>query len=319
MESEEAIGLDLGGTKLATGVVDGEGRLLWSDEVPSSGYSQEGVIDLLSEAILRARKERPGAAIAGIGIPARVEQRTGRAVGTVNLDLEDVAVRDLVTERCGLPIALDNDANLAMLAEAIHGAARGTRNALMLTIGTGIGGGIWIDGDLYRGATGSAGELGHIVVDPDGPPCQGNCPGRGCVEAFASGTAIGERGREAAASEPDSALGRMVAEGREVSAVEVGEAAAGGDRVAGEVLERAGRMLGVALTSLANAFEPEVIVVGGGGIALGDLLLDPARRELAGRALDPMSKTPVVAAELGPAAGMIGAATLARSDLGSRD
>lgn len=317
MESEEAIGLDLGGTKLATGVVDGEGRLLWSDEVPSSGYSQGEVIDLLSEAILRAREARPAAAVAGIGIPARVEQQTGRAVGTVNLDLADVAVRDLVADRIGIPVALDNDANLAMLAEAVYGAARGTTDALMLTIGTGIGGGIWIDGDLYRGATGSAAELGHLVVDPDGPPCQGNCPGRGCVEVFASGTAIGKQGEEAAEAEPDSALGRMAADGRTITGVEVGEAAAGGDPVAVAVLERAGRMLGVALTSLANVFEPEVIVIGGGGMALGDLLLEPARRELAERALDPMSKTPIVTAELGPAAGVIGAATLARRATGS--
>lgn len=312
MESEEAIGLDLGGTKLATGVVDGEGRLAWSDEVPSSGYSHDGVIDLLVEAIDRARRERPGASVAGVGIPARVDYASGHAVGTVNLDLEDLAVRDLVSERAGIPVALDNDANLAMLAEAVHGAARGTGNALMLTIGTGIGGGIWIDGDLYRGATGSAAELGHVVVDADGPPCQGNCPGRGCVEAFASGTAIGRSGREAATEAPDSALGRMAAEGVEITAVEVGNAAREGDGTAIGVLGRAGRMLGVALTSLANAFEPEVIVIGGGGMALGSLLLDPAREELAARALEPMSKTPVVEAELGPAAGMIGGAILAR-------
>jgi len=314
MESEEAIGLDLGGTKLATGVVDGGGRLAWNDEVPSTGYSQEGVVDLLAEAIERARGERPGTAVAGIGIPARVDFPRGHAVGTVNLDLEDLPVRDLVAERTGIPVALDNDANLAMLAEAVHGAARGTRNALMLTIGTGIGGGIWIDGELYRGATGSAGELGHVVVDPDGPRCQGNCPGRGCVEVFASGTAIGERGRVVAGEEPDSALGRMAADGTEITAAEVGRAARDGDPVAAGVLDRAGRMLGVALTSLANAFEPEVIVIGGGGMALGDLLLDPARAELAERALDPMSATPVVEAELGPAAGMIGAATLARTE-----
>ena len=314
MESEESIGLDLGGTKLATGVVDGEGRVAWSDEVPSSGYSQEGVVDLLAEAIERARGVRPEARIAGIGIPARVDFATGHAVGTVNLDLEDVPVRDMVSERSGIPVFVDNDANLAMLAEAVHGAARGTRNALMLTIGTGIGGGVWIDGELYRGATGSAGELGHVVVDPDGPRCQGNCPGRGCVEAFASGTAIGERGREVARAEPDSALGRIAAEGTAITAVEVGRAARDGDQAAAGILDRAGRMLGVALVSLANAFEPEVIVVGGGGMALGDLLLDPAREELAGRALDPMSSTPVVAAELGPEAGMIGAATLARME-----
>jgi len=314
MESEESIGLDLGGTKLATGVVDGGGRVAWSDEVPSTGYSQEAVVDLLAEAIERARGERPAAGTAGIGIPARVDFPSGHAVGTVNLDLEDVPVRDMVSERVGIPVALDNDANLAMLAEAVHGAARGARNALMLTIGTGIGGGIWIDGDLYRGATGSAGELGHVVVDPEGPRCQGNCPGRGCVEAFASGTAIGKRGSEAADSEPDSALGRLAAEGTVITAVEVGRAAREGDPVAAGVLDRAGRMLGVALTSLANAFEPEVIVIGGGGMALGDLLLDPAREELATRALDPMSATPVVAAELGPAAGMIGAATLARTE-----
>ena len=159
----------------------------------------------------------------------------------------------------------------------------------MLTIGTGIGGGLILGGEVYRGATGAGAELGHVVIAMDGLPCQGNCPGHGCVETYASGTALGREARAAAEREPDSALGAMAAEGGEIDGKAVTEAALAGDPTSIGVFDLVGSRLGVALTSFANIFEPEVFVIGGGVIAAGDLLLEPARRELRARALPPMN------------------------------
>jgi glucokinase len=219
-------------------------------------------------------------------------------------------------ERLGLPVFIDNDVNAAILAEHRFGAARGVRNAVMLTLGTGIGGAILLGGKVYRGTHGAGSELGHMVVDLDGPRCQGNCPNRGCIEALASGTALAREGKAAAEREPQSALGRALAERGEVSGENVTEAALAGDETAVEVVALVGSRLGAALSALANIFEPEVIVVGGGVMAAGELLLEPARRELRARALAPMNAAAVAAAELGDDAGMIGAATMARLELG---
>jgi glucokinase len=232
-------------------------------------------------------------------------------VSSVNLPILNVPIRDLVSDRIGMPVFVDNDANLAALAEHRFGAAKGTTNALLLTIGTGIGGGVIVNGELYRGTTGAGAELGHVVIDQAGPPCQGNCPNRGCVEVMASGTALGHEGRIAADTHPDSALGRALATGDEVDGRLVTSAALAGDGIAVEVVATIGRRLGVALSSLANVFEPEVIVIGGGVSAAGELLLEPAREQLRSRALPPMNETPVVAAALGPDAGMVGAAVMA--------
>jgi glucokinase len=233
----------------------------------------------------------------------------------VNLPLDDLPIRDLLADRTGLPVFVDNDANVAALAEHLYGAAKGADSAVMLTIGTGIGGGLILGGEVYRGSTGAGAELGHTVIDLDGPPCQGNCPGRGCIETLASGTALGREARAAAEREPGSALARMQADGRPIDGRTVTEAALDGDDTARAVFDLVGSRLGVALASFANIFEPEVIVIGGGVIAAGDVLLDPARRELEARALPPMNRTPVVAAELGEDAGMIGAAAMARIEL----
>ena len=186
---------------------------------------------------------------------------------------------------------------------------------VLLTIGTGIGGGLILGGEVYRGATGAGAELGHTVIDLDGPPCQGNCPGRGCIETLASGTALGREAREAARRQPDSALGAMARDGHEIDGKAVTELALAGDLAAIGVFDRVGSHLGAALVTFANIFEPKVIVIGGGVMAAGDLLLDPARKVLRERALRPMNEIPVVAAELGPEAGLIGAAALARIEL----
>jgi glucokinase len=253
---------------------------------------------------------------AGLGIPCTIDRERGVAITAVNLQLADVPVRDLMTERLGVPVVIDNDANVAILAEHRFGAARNARNAVMLTIGTGIGGGLIVDGQVYRGSTGAGAELGHMVIDADGPPCQGNCPNRGCVEALASGTAIAREGMAAAQAAPDSALGRALAGGGQLDGKEVTDAALDGDPSARGVLELVGRRLGVAFSSFANIFDPDVIVIGGGASRAGELLADPARRELASRALPPMSGTPVAVAELGPEAGMIGAAAMALQEGG---
>jgi glucokinase len=219
-------------------------------------------------------------------------------------------------ERLGIPVFVDNDANVAALAEHRFGAAKGTTDAVMLTIGTGIGGGVIIDGEVYRGATGAASEPGHMVIDFDGPPCQGNCPNHGCLETFASGTALGREGREAAEANPESALGSVLAEGGVIDGKAVTDAANDGDPVAVAVVEEAGRRLGAGLSGLANIFEPEVIVIGGGVTkVIGELMVAPAREELRARALPPMNKTPVRMAELGTEAGMVGAAEMARLEL----
>jgi glucokinase len=315
MSSTEAIGADLGGTKLLLGVLDSDSKVAWESRERSTGQSEDGLVELLVREVGEARQARPGVAAVGLGIPATVNHAEGVAVSAVNLPIENLPIRDLVTERVGLPVFVDNDANVAALAEHLYGAARGAENAVMLTIGTGIGGGLILGGEIYRGATGAGAELGHTVIEIDGPACQGNCPGRGCVETLASGTAIGREGREAAEREPGSVLAKMRAEGREIDGKAVTEAALAGDAAARAVFDLVGRRLGVALASFANIFEPEVIVIGGGVIAAGDLLLEPARRELKARALQPMNATPVVAAELGEDAGMIGAAAMARIEL----
>jgi len=311
----DAIGIDLGGTKMLLGVLDADAEVAWESREPSTELGEDGLFELLVHEVGRARSARPGIAAVGMGIPATIDRDRGIAISAVNLPIENLPIRDLVRERTGLATFLDNDANVAALAEHLYGAARGAQNAVMLTIGTGIGGGLILGGELYRGSTGAGAELGHVAIQMDGPACQGNCPSRGCVETLASGTALGREGRAAAESEPESALGKLLAAGEKVDGKAVTEAAQVGDETAIGVIALIGKRLGVALASFANIFEPEVIVIGGGVIAAGDLLLEPARREMAERALPPMRSIPVVAAQLGQDAGMIGAAAMARIEL----
>lgn len=315
MSQAEAIGVDLGGTKMLLGVLDSDSETVWESREGSAGEGEDGLVELLVREIAQAREKRPGVAAIGMGIPATIDHEKGLAVAAVNLPIENLPIRDLVSARTGLPTFVDNDANVAALAEHRFGAARGTSNAVMLTIGTGIGGGLILGGEIYRGSTGAGAELGHMAIQMDGPGCQGNCPNRGCVEALASGTALGREGLAAAESEPESTLGKLLAEGKPVDGKAVTVAAQAGDETAIGVFDLVGQRLGVALASYANIFEPEVIVIGGGVIAAGELLLAPARRELQSRALRPMDKTPVVPAELGEDAGMIGAAAMARIEL----
>jgi glucokinase len=318
LSAHETVGVDLGGTKVLVGVVAEDRKVVYEDRELSAGQGQEELLETLEREVREALEARPDAAAVGLGIPCTIDRRRGVAITAVNLPIHNVPIRDRMQERLGIPVFIDNDANVAALAEHRFGAARRTSDAVMLTIGTGIGGGVIIGGEVYRGSSGAASEPGHMVIDFDGPPCQGNCPNHGCLETFASGTALAREGREAAEREPDSALGRALAAGTAIDGEAVTDAANDGDPVATAVVEEAGRRLGAGLSGLANIFEPEVIVLGGGVTkAVGELMVAPAREELGSRALPPMNEVPVKLAELGPEAGMMGAAEMARLELDS--
>ncbi len=296
---------------MLVGVV-GEGmEVLHRNVAASHGRTREGVIDLLERELRAAISARPAISAIGLGVPCTIDRSRGVCVNSVHLPLAEVPIRDLIEERLGLPVSLDNDANLHALAEHRHGAARGATNVVLLTLGTGIGGGLIINGQPFRGSTGAGAELGHMVVNEDGPRCHGGCPNRGCIEAYASGTAIAREALAAAEADPHSTLAHALEGGSMLDGRAVTAAARAGDAAAIAILDNVGRHLGVALSGLANAFDPDVIVIGGGVMAAGELLLGPAREELRRRALPPQNEVPLVAAALGPDAGMVGAATLA--------
>jgi glucokinase len=306
------IGIDAGGTKLLGGVVD-EG-LVVHHRVHRTwrGADRAETLDIIVESVEEVRAAAPDVVAVGFGIPALVEWETGVSRWSTHLPLADVRFRDVMSERLGLPVVVDNDANVALLAEARFGAARGVSHAVLVALGTGIGSGLLLDGRIYRGSRGLGAEIGHLVVDLHGPDCQGSCPGRGCLEVMASGSTIGREGRAAAAAAPESALGRRVAADQEITGGIVTELAHAGDEAAVSVLTQIGRRLGYGLVGVVNVFNPELIVIGGGALAAGELLLGPAREVVAERALPPVRElVSIVPAEFGDESGMLGAALLA--------
>jgi len=317
MASRRVIGVDVGGTKLLAGVVDARFGVHHRAQRSVVGLDQSALLDTAVDAVHEARAAAGGeVAAVGFGIPSLIDQRTGTAVMAVNLAMANVPFQDVMAERLGLPVFVDNDGNVTALAEHQAGAARGAREAVVLTIGTGIGGGLILRDELYRGSIGTGAELGHMVIDMNGPHCQGNCPGRGCAEALASGTALAREAARLARERPRSGLGRALAAGREPSGPLVTELAHDGDATAIDALALIGERLGVAITSLVNIFNPEVVVVGGGVIAAGELLLGPARAVVARLALPPSRDVVrIVAARFGVEAGMVGAAVLAFNGL----
>lgn len=308
------IGVDLGGTKLLAGAVDPQ-RLTVHHRARRQAYGldQEQLIEAVVEAVEEAREAVGGEVDAvGFGIPCTIDRRTGIAIQAVNLPLFDVPFAALMSERLGLPVEVDNDANCAVWAEVRAGAARGASEVALLTIGTGIGGGLVLGGRLYRGWVGAGAELGHMVVDIDGPPCQGNCPSWGCLEAVASGTALVREAALGVARMPDTPLGHALEEGRALDGRTVTEFAQAGDPVAAEAVRAIGERLGVGIATLVNVFNPEYVVIGGGVIGAGELLLEPARASMMARALRPgRDLVKVVGAAFGAESGMIGAALLA--------
>jgi glucokinase len=304
LERSRVIGVDLGGTKVAAGLVTHDGSIEARLEQLTEVASEEALLTQLDALVEELRSGAEVEAL-GFGIPSRIDQRRGRAVASVNVPLTNVDFRDRMRERHGLPVGIDNDANVAAIAEWRTGAARGARHVVMLTLGTGVGGGLILDGKPYRGATGSGAELGHVVVELDGRPCR--CGGRGHLESFATGLAADDFARAEIGPESD--------------AYDLVRRAHAGEAQALELLARIGRYVGAAIASFVNALEPELVVIGGGfGEAAGEFLLASAREVIAQDALPPgRDSLRIVEAQLGADAGVIGAGMIAFEALGAGD
>ncbi|MDH4102987.1 MAG: ROK family protein, partial [Thermoleophilia bacterium] len=288
MAAPLVIGLDVGGTKILSGLVDRDGNVVAEHEVHSPGQSEGDVLAALDAAVEDFLDDRVAAI--GYGIPANLERGTARILRATNLPLENVDLVSRSKDRFGLPVGVENDGSVAALAEWKRGAGRGVSNLVMLTLGTGVGGGIVLDGRLFRGWA----ELGHMVVQEGGPVCA--CGGRGHLEVLASGHAGDRAARDLYG--PDADAHGLIDKART------------GDARARAALARIGESLGAAVGSLVNVFDPEIVVIGGGfGAAAGELLLEPARAAARREAMPPADETlRVVAAELGAEAGLVGAA-----------
>jgi glucokinase len=292
-----AIGVDLGGTKILAGVVTPTGEVERHFEIATPVDSTETLFDALDEAVTAVMDDRVGAI--GFGIPSTIDQKTGSVVSSVNIPLVGVPFRERMRDRWSMPCGLDNDANAATIAEWKIGAGKGTYEMAMLTLGTGVGGGLILSGKPYSGGTGAAAEVGHMVVEFDGRPCQGTCTGRGHLEAHCSGSAATLLAQEAFGPAADShRLVRLAGEGNETAL---------------EILHDIGCRLGAAIGTLANLFNVERVVIGGGfGAAAWKYLIDPAREIAVREALEPgRSMIDIVPAQLGSAAGLIGAGFVA--------
>jgi glucokinase len=250
----------------------------------------------------------------GVGVPSQIDYETGTVETSVNIPLSGVPLREELGKRFGVPVFVDNDANCAALAEA-H--ILGEHDLVMLTLGTGVGGGVVTRGLTFRGAKGLGAELGHFTLNPDGPPCPGNCPNRGCIEAYCSGQALERDATELAQDKPGSRLSELIGENGKVEGREVVEAAEAGDPDAMLVVDNFARMLGVAIAGYVNVFEPDRLAIGGGLSRASHLFLDRAKREAASRALPALwRRVNIALAQGGADAGVIGAGVLAAQEVG---
>jgi glucokinase len=286
MSANRVIGVDLGGTKILAGVIDADGRVHETLERPTVTTSQAALLDELADLVLALPQD--GVRAVGFGIPSRIDQRDGVVLSAVNIPLRDTPFRMEMERRLDLPISMENDASSAAYAEFVHGAGRGADNLIMLTLGTGVGGGVVADGKLFRAWT----ELGHMVILEDGEPCHGACSGRGHLEAYCSGRSADKLAKELVG--PDATSYDLVRERH-------------------PVLEDIGHYLGVAIGSLVNIFGATRVVIGGGfGIAAFELLMPAARLAVLTEALAPSGQElEIEHAELGEEAGLIGAGLVA--------
>lgn len=285
--------MDCGGTKILAGVVGRDGTVDRRHTVATPTSSEEDLLEAL-EGVVETLLEEDVAAI-GMGVPSQIDQRTGRAVSSVHVPLSDVDLRGRMSDRFGLPVGIENDGNAAAIAEWQLGAGRGASNVVLLTLGTGIGGGLILDGRPFRGSVGGGAELGHMVLDYGGPPCKGDCTGNGHFEAFAAGSAANALARARFGEHADAR--RLV------------DAAEGGDQGAISDLAELGHRLGAGIGSLVNIFNPELVIIGGGFADAGELILGAARETLQVEGLPlPREVVRIVLAELGHEAGMVGAA-----------
>jgi len=311
-----AIGVDIGGTKVAAGLVDEAGEVVAVQRRATPGHDVTAVEDTIVDVVESLRREAPGP-VAGVGIGAAgfVSADGSTVLFSPHLAWRNEPLRDAIAGRLGLPVLVDNDANGAAWAEYRFGAGVGESRLVCVTLGTGIGGGMVVDGHVERGRFGLAGEFGHMTLVPGGLRCE--CGNRGCWEQYASGRALGREARGLAESGSPQAADLLARVGGDVSGLVgtvVSDAARAGDRAAVEIVQDVGYWLGVGLSNLAAALDPGTFVIGGGVSAVGELLLAPARdsfaRHLTGRGFRPPAR--ILEARQGPLAGLVGMADLAR-------
>lgn len=309
-----AIGIDIGGTKIAGGVVDVDGRILARVDRSTPSTSSLDVLAAIESVVEELREDYPVVAV-GIGAAGFVDDRQATVLFSPHLAWRNEPLRDAVLRRIGLPVVVDNDANMTGWAEWKFGAAQNEHNFVVVTLGTGIGGSLVVDGRPFRGTFGLAGEFGHMLIHPDGRACE--CGNVGCWEQYASGNALGRFGRDHAARGTELGAALLDVAGGEAAAITgamVGAEAQRGDDEAVALVAEVGRWLGIGIANLAAALDPGIVVVGGGVIATGELVLDPARaafrEQLVGRGY--RAEARIVPAHLGPDAGLIGAADMSR-------
>lgn len=320
MRASYAIGLDVGGTRIAAGLVERKGRIVREARASTPKSGPFGVVDAIIDAIGEVSTGAHPSEIAGIGIglPAQIDFGRQTVEFCTNLPLGGVDMRGLVMSRTKHSVTIDNDGNTAALGESRFGAGKGARDFLMVTVGTGVGGGVFIDGQLYRGHRGLGGEIGHMVVDLDGPECP--CGAKGHLEAFLARPAIIREGRAAAETYKGSGILRRAGDDPELITAEIMvEAANAGDEAAAEIMGRVGHVLGEALVGLVNLLNPQLILIGGGIGESCPLILERSTQAISSEALAGRRDVKVVLAELGNDAGVIGAAVLAFDEHDSRE
>jgi glucokinase len=309
-----AIGVDVGGTKIAAAVVSAEGEVLNEVRYPTQAVPPNRLVGTIAGAITEVGD---GFEVGGVclAVPGLIMASVNTVIFSPNLhEIENIRLDEEIGGRTGMRVTVENDANAAAWGEFRYGAGKDVEHQVFITLGTGVGGGVITHGVLLRGAQGAGGELGHVTLDPEGPLC--GCGNRGCLEAVASGTAIQRRAREFANDRPTSALGRLAIQ-RQVLGEDVTRLAEEGDEAAVAVLNEAGRWLGIGVAGFVNIFNPEVVAVGGGASRAGEFILGPARREVKLRARSPSRDlAEIKEATLGPASGVLGAAALARGEDG---
>ncbi len=305
------VGVDLGGTKISTALSDLEGKIINQTTIPTDAH--EGEMPVLNRIINSIEKVVNDSAISyedikgiGIGSPGPLDAKQGIIITTPNLPFKNFNLVKPISEKFGVPVFLDNDANVAAIGEFMFGAGKGAENIVFFTVSTGVGGGAILNGKVYRGHTSNALEIGHMTVAPHGPRC--NCGNVGCVEATSSGTAIAKRAHEALSTKVETSLRKY----ENVTSYEVFVEAAAGDPVAKDIIDDAMNYLGIAVANAVSIFDPEYVIIGGGVSKAGDVVFDTVRKVVDKRCFKSMAESvKIVPAGLGTDAGLIGAVALA--------
>ncbi|HUW32246.1 MAG TPA: ROK family protein [Planctomycetota bacterium] len=313
MGKEYAIGIDLGGTFIKGGVIDLKGKVLGSTSIETqAGKGPDVVLERMAElsrqVVQIAKISWDQVKCVGVGTPGPLSRAKGIVYTAPNLPgWENVRVVKVLKRKLHKPVFLENDANAAAYAENWVGAGRGASSMIILTLGTGIGGGVVLEGDVWHGRDDAAGELGHMSINFDGPKC--NCGSYGCIEAYASAPATVRRALDGIEQGKRTSLRKLLGKNGEITAKDIYVAAVGGDKFALRTIQSTGKLLGIAVANFVNIFNPELVVLFGGLAGAGDMLFDPVRDEVRRRALKPAADTVrIVPARLGGNAGIIGAA-----------